>query len=242
MWGQWGKVRIHTDAWVSWQLITLFFVSVSRQIRIVSGNWGLIPSFIFLSFTHFRSISSRGRDDTRVPLAVYNKRGDTHYILDKRQDEKQTFSYHWASVYCQVIACFNNDRRLFSNRCFLPPGLSFPSLRSGSHDLIIPFMELANRFSQWFAEYLHHCTLYLQAAASPGAYLWLGLCAQLVALHSKCARNTRARSQGAQHMRGHDLTSGVFLSSQETFGGSGHTHEKFLILFVLCILLVWRAP
>ena len=52
-------------------------LSQSPQIRIVSGNWGLIPSFIFLSFTHFRSISSRGRDDTRVPLAVYNKREGT---------------------------------------------------------------------------------------------------------------------------------------------------------------------
>ena len=105
------------------------------QMRIVSGNWGLIPSFIFLSFTHFRSISSGGRDDIRVPLvplSVYNKGGHSEllpppHILDKRQDEKQTFSYHWAPVYCQVIACFNNDGMLFKSlfpptatRTFLP--------------------------------------------------------------------------------------------------------------------------
>ena len=129
----------------------------------------------------------------------------THYILDKRQDEKQTPFPIIEPVYCPVIACFNNDnRRLFSNCCFLPPGLSFPSLRSGSHDLIIPFMELANRFSQWFAEYLHHCTLYLQAAASPWSLFIdralrtiscapFKMCAQYVRQIPGCAAHERSR-------------------------------------------------
>ena len=111
-----------------------------------------------------------------------------------------------------------------------------------------PFMERANRFSQGFAKYI--CTIAHPCKGScfPRAYLWLGSRAQISRAPSiqnvrairACARQIPG---SAQHMRGHDLASGVFLCRQETSDGSSwHTHgheNKFLIpSIVLCILLV----
>ena len=119
-----------------------------------------------------------------------------------------------------------------SNRCFLPqpPGLSFLSavwIPRSNH----PFMERENRFSQWFAKYLHHCTSFYRQLLPPGLFM-ARVRHKLDALHSKCARNIRAPDPGqrAAHERSRPGFRSL-LSGQETSDGSAHTHgheNKFL--------------
>ena len=115
-----------------------------------------------------------------------------------------------------------------SNRCFLPqpPGLSFLSavwIPRSNH----PFMERENRFSQWFAKYLHHCTSFYRQLLPPGLFM-ARVRHKLDALHSKCARNIRAPDPGqrAAHERSRPGFRSLFVRTGDIWWQRAHSWSR----------------
>ena len=128
------------------------------------------------------------------------------------------------------------------NRCFLPPGLSFlPAVWVPRSNQL--FIKLANRFSQCFAKYLHHCTSFYRQLLPPGLFMARVPRTIRRAPFKMCAQYTRARSPAARSTW--EVTTWLpesfcpdkrHLMAGRTGGHSWSWEPKFLILFVLCIL------